>query len=75
MIRCPGWDATSLPFRLATVHDTLLAFGLRLGSGPLPEAAMASSSLRTGLAITSSPKTCPQSRNGLVEVRTTLSRS
>jgi hypothetical protein len=52
MTRCPGWDASILPFRLATVRDRLAPFSLRLGSGPLPEAAMASFPLRIGLAIT-----------------------
>jgi hypothetical protein len=51
MTRCPGWDATFLLSRLATVRDTHTGLPLRLGSGPFREAAMASSSLRTGLAI------------------------
>ncbi len=52
MIRCPGWDATFLPSHLAAVGDTPSVFPLRLGSGPLSEADMASFPLRTGLAIT-----------------------
>ena len=51
MTRCLGWDAPFLPSRLATVRDTFTASPLRLGSGALSGADMASFPLRTGLAI------------------------
>ncbi len=51
MTRCPGWDATCLPFRLGTVHDRLTPSPPHLGSDPLREGLMASSALVTGLAI------------------------